>query len=147
MEQKLKMKLTSVFQHGLQPLNSRLSVKRSDQEQLQENLPEVNIISSTQSTTQHISSATQAFKEALQSRLTKAFRIKIPYFPKRPFGKHDNMNDSQLNFIEMNIKDNTQHLLEKNSKFFKLACGRASSVGRRRRKSNTTFRAQLLRLV
>ena len=78
-----------------------------------------------------------SFKEALKVNFTKSFRMKIPYFPKRPFGKHDNLNNLELNFIEMDVEDNTHHLFEKNSKFYKIVCGRASSVGRRRDKSRT----------
>lgn len=75
-----------------------------------------------------------AFKEGLKERMKQAFKIKIPYFPKRPFGKHDSLNNSELNFVEINIKDNTHNLFEQHSKFYKIVCGRASSVGRRREK-------------
>jgi hypothetical protein len=74
-------------------------------------------------------------KEGTNQSLLKSFKIKIPYFPKKPFGKHDSLNNSELSFIEMNIKHTTHNLYEKNTKFYKIVCGRASSLGRKRDKS------------
>lgn len=67
----------------------------------------------------------------------KSFKIKIPYFPKRPFGKHDSMNTTELSFIEMDIKDTSHNLFEKNSKLYKFMCGRATSLGSKRDRSKS----------
>ncbi|OMJ86385.1 hypothetical protein SteCoe_12112 [Stentor coeruleus] len=84
---------------------------------------------------QEISPTFQKLKYAYKTK--NSFKIKIPYFPKRPFGKHDSMNTSELNFIEMDIKDTSHNLFEKNSKLYKFMCGRATSLGSKRVRSKS----------
>jgi hypothetical protein len=73
----------------------------------------------------------------------KSFRIKIPYFPKRPFGKPESFNNIELNFVEIECKDKCHNLYQKQSKFFKIACGRALSVSGRRDRTKVAFRTPL----
>ncbi|OMJ65156.1 hypothetical protein SteCoe_39019 [Stentor coeruleus] len=79
-------------------------------------------------------------KQKYTCQTKKSFKIKIPYFPKRPFGKHDSMNTAELNFIEMDIKDTSHNLFEKNSKLYKFMCGRATSLGSKRDRSKSVKR-------
>ena len=80
------------------------------------------------------------------SSTKRTFKIKLPFFPKRPFGKHDSLNNSELNFIEIDFKDKTHNLFEKHSKFYKIACGRATSVGRKRDTSRSLKRQNPMKL-
>ena len=68
-------------------------------------------------------------KDSLKLNLANSFKIKIPFFPKRPFGKHSNPNDTEMNFVEIDVSDKTHNLYEKHSKYYKIVCGRAYSVG------------------
>ena len=77
----------------------------------------------------------------------KSFKIKVPFFRKRPFGKHDSFNGTELNFVELDCKSRCHNLYEKQSKFLKLACGRASSVGRNRDRSKSSRRQSLLKII
>ena len=80
---------------------------------------------------------------SIRSDYKRSFRIKIPCFPKRPFGKPESFNNVELNFVEIDCKDKSHNLYSKQSKFFKLTSGRASSVNGRRERTKMSFRSPL----
>ena len=81
--------------------------------------------------------------KSIRADYKRSFRIKIPCFPKRPFGKPESFNNVELNFVEIDCKDKSHNLYSKQSKFFKLASGRASSVNGRRERTKMSFRSPL----
>ena len=115
------------------------SLWSNDNSLLSTNASEVSKVKHTYNNTQQENCydlCSIVLKEAMRTKLAKEFRIKIPYFPKKPFGKHESLNNSELNFIETDIKNKQHNLYEKKTKFYKIVCGRSTSVSRKRERKS-----------